>query len=157
MRAAFFNTSEHIFWNVILSQSKSSCIYGCTNVHSFHDNTPLPLSCPAQLAERSGARDISHATIRDCRLVICLGHQRICRVDEYMPSSKRHSRVYASCVTWCFYTTFAALPSFYGLHRDLSYCFPFFFMSKDTKNAGIAYGLSVLIVVAAASLPSIVL
>lgn len=30
-------------------------------------------------------------------------------------------------------------------------------MSKDTKNAGIAYGLSVLIVVAAASLPSIVL
>lgn len=122
------------------------CIHGCTNVHSVHDLTPL-FHSPA------GSGSVGCG----CGLVVSHRHQCIHAVDRHVPSSKRHSGLPPPSRSPCVHDASTAVAPVSWLHSDMSRYFPRNPMSKDTKNAGIAYLLSVVIVVAVASLPSIAL
>lgn len=146
--------SENIFLKLL---ALSSCFHGCTNVHSIHDRTPLFHSPRPSKPWRSGAHTISGPVWLGRGLVIGHRCKRVQAVGQHLPSSKRHPGLSAACRLQGVDVSPAAFASVARLHCDLSCYFLREAMSNDTKNAGIGYLLSILIVIAAASLPSIVL
>lgn len=145
---------ENIFYKF---PSLPSCFHGCTNVHSIHDRTPL--SCPPKLSERrwihspTGFGSVGSC----CGLVSSHRRQRIHAMGQHMSPSKRHSGLPPSCRVQGIHVPSAAFTSISWMHSYLPCSFLGKAMSNDTKNAGIGYLLSIVIVIAAASLPSLVL
>lgn len=111
-----------------------------------HDDTPLSHSPAVVGSVRRGRR-----------LVIGHGHQCVHAMDESLSASQWHSGVFATRCLPSVHGAFAALPSIIGMYRHLPRSFFHPSMSNDTKNAGLAYLLSVVIVVAVAALPTVVL